>query len=194
EPADWAAAARGILATEKPDVIVVMLGLNDRVALREPAGEKSDKDKEKSADKKSEKKDARTKQEAKPAAPDGKADNAAKPDDKATDAELPQDDADNADASPMTAPEKTTRSPNGLYEFRDERWVKLYGKKIEEMIAVVKSKGVPVIWVGLPAIRGPKGPSDMLFLDSLYREASGKAGITYVHVLDGFVDEAGRLL
>ncbi|MGL6062680.1 MAG: DUF459 domain-containing protein, partial [Bradyrhizobium sp.] len=28
DPADWAAAAKGILATEKPDVIVVMLGLH----------------------------------------------------------------------------------------------------------------------------------------------------------------------
>ena len=60
--------------------------------------------------------------------------------------------------------------------------VELYSRKIDEMIAVVKAKGVPVIWVGLPAIRGPKGPQDMLFLDSLYREAAGKAGITYVDV------------
>ena len=30
EPADWAEAAKGILATEKPDAIVVMLGLDDR--------------------------------------------------------------------------------------------------------------------------------------------------------------------
>jgi hypothetical protein len=58
----------------------------------------------------------------------------------------------------------------------------------------LKSKGVPVIWVGLPAIRGPKGPSDMLFLDSLFRDAAGKAGITYVDVWDGFVDERGLLL
>jgi hypothetical protein len=62
------------------------------------------------------------------------------------------------------------------------------------MIAVVKSKGVPVVWVGLPAIRGTKGPSDMLFLDSLYREAAGKAGITYVDVWDGFVDERGLMM
>jgi hypothetical protein len=34
----------------------------------------------------------------------------------------------------------------------------------------------------------------MLFLDSLYRDAAGKAGITYVDVWDGFVDEAGRFL
>jgi hypothetical protein len=62
------------------------------------------------------------------------------------------------------------------------------------MIAVLKSKGVPVIWVGLPAVRGPKATADALFLDSLYREASNKAGITYVDVWDGFVDEAGRFL
>src|SRR5436305_8956949 len=34
----------------------------------------------------------------------------------------------------------------------------------------------------------------MLFLDSLYRDAAGKAGITYVDVWEGFVDEAGRFL
>jgi uncharacterized protein len=37
EPSDWTAAAKGILETEKPDVIVVMLGLNDRIAIREAA-------------------------------------------------------------------------------------------------------------------------------------------------------------
>ena len=53
---------------------------------------------------------------------------------------------------------------------------------------------MPVLWVGLPAMRGPKATSDMLFLDSLYRDGAGKAGITYVDVWDGFVDEAGRFL
>jgi hypothetical protein len=200
DPADWAAAAKAILATEKPDAIVVMLGLNDRVAMREPVSDKPDK----SSDKKSDKKDARAKPDAKPAdakpadakpaaKPDGAA-NATKGDDKAADTELPQDEADNADLPAVSAPEKSTRTPNGLYEFREERWVELYVKKIEEMVGVLKSKGVPVLWVGLPAIRGPKGTADMLFLDSLYRDAAGKAGITYVDVWDGFVDEAGRFL
>jgi uncharacterized protein len=191
EPADWAAAAKGILATEKPDVIVVMLGLNDRVAIREPV-EKNEK--EKSGERKGEKKDARGKETR----PDGKADKAkadenakenAKTDDK--DAEL--DEAD-SEAPPAPPTQRSARSPNGLYEFRDERWVELYSKKIEEMIAAVKSSGVPVVWVGLPAIRGTKGTSDMLFLDSLYRDAAGKAGITYVDVWDGFVDERGLFL
>jgi hypothetical protein len=34
----------------------------------------------------------------------------------------------------------------------------------------------------------------MLFLNSLYREAAAKAGITYVDVWDGFVDEGGLFL
>jgi uncharacterized protein len=197
DPADWAAAAKGILATEKPDAIVVMLGLSDRVAMREPAVEKSDA---KSSDKKSDKKDARGKPDAKPAdgksgaKPDGATDAAAKPDGKPVDTELSPDDAADNDVPPIIAPEKSTRSPNGVYEFREERWVELYTKKIEEMIGVMKSKGVPVLWVGLPAVRGAKATADMLFLDSLYRDAAGKAGITYVDVWDGFVDEAGRFL
>jgi hypothetical protein len=191
EPTDWAAAAKGILATEKPEAIVVMLGLNDRIAIREPAAEKSDT---KSADKKTDKKDAKAKpdgkaSDGKPA--DGAADANAKPDDKVVDSELPPEDAD---APPAITPEKSTRSPNGLYEFREERWVELYTKKIEEMIGVLKSKGVPVVWVGLPAVRGAKATSDMLFLDALYRDAAAKAGITYVDVWDGFVDDAGRFL
>jgi len=194
EPADWVAAAKGILATEKPDTIVVMLGLDDRAAMREPAADKSDK----ASDKMGDKKDARARPDTKPAdaktKPDSAPGTAAKPGDKAVDTELPQDEADNPDAPPIAAREKSARSPNGLYEFRDERWIELYTKKIEEMIAVLKSKGVPVLWVGLPAIRGQRATADALFLDSLYRNAAGKAGITYVDVWDGFVDEAGRFL
>ena len=104
------------------------------------------------------------------------------------------DDAEDDDAPQTAAPEKSARSAGGLYEFRDERWVELYAKKIEELIGVLKSKGVPVLWVGLPAIRGQRGTSDMLFLDALYRDGAGKAGITYVDIWDGFVDEAGRFL
>ena len=160
EPPDWAAAAKGILAQENPSAIVVMLGLNDRVALREPvAGDK--------------KKDPR-----------------ARPDDKPdTDA----NDDDIADPSPIIAPERGSRTPvAGAIDFREDRWSELYSKKIDEMIAVVKAKGVPVLWVGLPSVRGIKATSDMLFLNGLYRAAAEKAGITYVDVWDGFVDEAGR--
>ena len=186
DPADWAAAAKGILATEKPDAIVVMLGLNDRMPIREPVAEKTDG--KSAADQKVDKKDnkdAKAKPEGKPAG---------KPDDKPADAELSSDDAAGAGQPPVIVPEKGARSPDGVYEFREQRWVELYNKKIEEMIGVLRTKGVPVLWVGLPVVRGSKATADTLFLDSLYRDAAGKAGITYVDVWDGFVDEAGRFL
>src|SRR6266480_5638636 len=187
DPADWAAAAKGILATEKPDAIVVMLGLSDRTLIREPAAETTDGKSavDKKVDKKDDKKDAKAPPDGKPARKLG-----AEP----ADAELSPGDAAGVDRPPVIAPEKGARSPNGVYEFREERWVELYNKKIEEMIGVLKSKGVPVLWVGLPVVRGPKATADTLFLDALYRDAAGKAGITYVDVWDGFVDEAGRFL
>src|SRR5215211_4819395 len=100
EPADWAAAAKGILATEKADAIVVMLGLNDRVAIREPAAEKSDN---KASEKKSDK-DAKAKPDGKPSETKSaaKPDAVAKPDDKATDSELSPDDAAGNSDAPVT--------------------------------------------------------------------------------------------
>ena len=184
EPADWVAAARGILATEKADVIVVMLGLRDRISMHEPAPEKVDR---KSApDKKVDKnveKDATSNLESNPRTT---------PEDKPSDYELSGDAA--GPELPVIAPDKRARSPNGLYEFRDERWVQLYNNKIDEMIGVLRSKGVPVLWVGLPAVRGSTATADTLFLDALYHDAARKAGITYVDVWNGFVDEDGRFL
>src|SRR3977135_2933223 len=86
DPADWPAAAKGILATEKPDAIVVMLVRKDRISMREPAAEKTDGKPaaDQKIDKKDNKKDAKAKADGKPAG---------KPDDKPADAELSSDDA-----------------------------------------------------------------------------------------------------
>lgn len=213
EPADWAAAAKGILASEKADVIVVMLGLSDRVPIREPVvekkpdkpgtdGKKGKRDARKSDDrseparsadgKSADGKAADKPAEAAPSADSAKPADADKSvDGKSADADAPPDDED---TPAIMAPEKPSRTGGGVYEFRDPRWVELYNKKIDEMIAVLKTKGVPILWVGLPAVRGPKATSDMLFLDALYRDAAGKAGITYVDLWDGFVDESGRFM
>src|SRR4051795_10043770 len=118
EPADWTAAAKAILATEKPDAIVVMLGMHDRVAIREAITEKK-------TEKKDDKKDARGKTDAKPgdnktadgkpadakpadpkAKPEGSTDTA-KRDDKPVDAELSPDDAADNDTPQTSAPEKS---------------------------------------------------------------------------------------
>lgn len=82
--------------------------------------------------------------------------------------------------------------PGGSYEFHTDQWATLYAKRIDEMIAALKSKGVPIVWVGLPAIRGTKATSDMSYLDELYSERAEKGGIVYGDIWDGFVDDQGR--
>jgi uncharacterized protein len=54
------------------------------------------------------------------------------------------------------------------------------------------TRGVPIIWVGLPAIRGTRSTADMSYLDELYRARADNAGIVYVDVWDAFVDDQGH--
>jgi hypothetical protein len=91
------------------------------------------------------------------------------------------------DARPGTR--RTTRVVT--HEFRSERWVELYTERIDSIIAALKAKGVPVFWVGLPPINGPRARSDLAFLNEIFKARAEKAGIVYVDVWDGFIEESG---
>ncbi len=80
----------------------------------------------------------------------------------------------------------------GVIEFRSDQWVKVYARRIDKTIAALKSKGVPVFWVGLPSIRGTKSTADAIYLNNIYRDRAQRAGIVYIDVWDGFVDDAGK--
>jgi uncharacterized protein len=107
----------------------------------------------------------------------------------------------NSAGQPDTAPQngeqpaimanEPQRQP-GVTDFHTDKWSELYAKRIDDMIAALKSRGVPVLWVALPAIYGTRGTSDMSYLDELYRERAERAGIVYVDIWDLFVDEGGR--
>jgi uncharacterized protein len=159
---DWPQAARDILASEKADFIVMMIGMSDRQAIRERQVRGIP---------------------TKPNTPATGPGNPAAHDEEAQPA--PEEPAATA------TPEPATRT-GGTYEFRSELWPERYAKRIDEMIAVLKSKGVPVFWVGLPASRGTRSTADMAYLNNLYRSRAEKAGITFVDVWDGFVDEGGN--
>ena len=49
-----------------------------------------------------------------------------------------------------------------------------------------------MFWVGLPSVRGARATSEMVYLNDIYRGRAEKAGITYVDIWDGFVDDAGN--
>jgi uncharacterized protein len=171
----WPQAVKDVLATEKPNAIVIMLGLNDRVPLRERTLPPT--------------------RDGKPAAPPAvtpaKQGQENKQDAKSA-TEAPPDAPPKSDEQPAEAADARHAVPGATYDFRTDEWAELYKKRIDEMIAAAKSKGVPVLWVGLPAVRGPRATSDMSYLDDLYHAEADKAGIAYVDIWDGFVDENGR--
>jgi len=74
--------------------------------------------------------------------------------------------------------------------FRSKEWAEAYGKEVDEAIALLKSKGVPVFWVGLPSAKNIRA-ADIGFLNDLFREHADKDGIGYIDVWDAFVDEDG---
>src|SRR4029077_12483144 len=101
-------------------------------------------------------------------------------------------DAESPDQAPLAAESGRNSSPTGPFEFHTDQWEAAYIKRIDATTAALKSRGVAVFWVGLPAQRGPKATSDASYLNELYRGRAEKAGIVYVDVWDGFVDEQGR--
>ncbi len=178
---DWWHVARDLLAQEKANYVVMMLGVGDRQNIRE-----KDLAKEAEAEKKAAEKKAA---EKKPAADKPEANKEATPESKEAAA-----DKDEGVEQAIVAPEPTTpgKRANGIIEFRTEKWAEIYSKRIDETISALKSKGVPVFWVGLPSIRGPKSTADASYLNDLYRARAERAGAVYIDVWDGFVDEGGK--
>jgi uncharacterized protein len=198
---EWSQAVKDMLATEKPAAIVVMLGLNDRVPMklqpREVKPEAKPEGKQPPGANTATQGKLEGKQapaSANAAVPPGQA---APPqqgqDTKTTAQPAPAVSAQQSEEQPGSAATEPPRpTPGGTYEFHTDEWVQLYSKRIDDMMAALKSKGVPVIWVGLPAVRGPRATSEMSYLDDLYHARADKAGIVYVDIWDGFVDENGR--
>ena len=172
---DWWHVAREILNQEKANYVVMMLGVSDRQNIRE---RDLAKEAEKSAKEEQDKKDAKPEEQGK--AGDKSGENA----DKTADAKTDKNDKPDAKAKKPAA--------NGVVEFQSEQWERIYTRRIDDTIAALKSKGVPVFWVGLPPIRGTKSTSEASYLNNLYRQRAERAGIVYIDVWDGFVDEAGK--
>jgi hypothetical protein len=196
---DWPVAAREILAKENASFVVMMIGLGDREPIREqrppppapgttppkagtPAGAAQPKPAEaKPAEAKPAETPSATQQSPAPSAERG----SAQSDAEAHDTPAPQDE-------PVVAVAEQARGGTLTHEFRSEKWVEFYSKRVDETIAALKSKGVPVFWVGMPPVRGARSMSEMAFLNDIFRARAEKAGAIYIDVWDGFVDEGNR--
>jgi hypothetical protein len=89
-------------------------------------------------------------------------------------------------------PVQARQAAYGPWEFQSEMWELAYAKRIDATIAALKSAGVPVLWVGLPSQRDTNASAGSAYLNEFYRSQAEKAGIVYVDIWDGFVDEDGN--
>lgn len=163
---DWWHVARDTLAQEKANYVVMMLGVSDRQSIRErDLAKEADKKKGKDqADKPAAEKDAQSKNQV----------------------------GEQEQAGIVGPESQSGKKTSGVIEFHTDQWAEIYSKRIDETIAALKSKGVPVFWVGLPSIRGTKSTAEAAYLNDLYRARAERAGVVYIDVWDGFVDEAGK--
>ena len=159
---DWWHVARDELAQQKANYVVMMLGITDRQNIRE-----SDVAKEAEQD-------------------------AAKNAEKNAPLQLNGAAAPNTGKANEAKDKPKPRPAKGVIEFRSDQWDKVYSRRIDKTIAALKSRGVPVFWVGLPSIRGTKSTADAVYLNNLYRARAQRAGVVYIDVWDGFVDDAGK--
>jgi uncharacterized protein len=160
---EWPQVAREIITAEKPKFIVMMIGNNDRQTIREKAPPPAPAN-------------AQPIQPPPPVPPS-----------------RPDLERQPVQQQPSHLPPAQARQEAyGPWEFQSEKWEYAYIKRIDATIAALKSAGVPVIWVGLPSQRGTNASDESSYLNGLYRSQAEKAGIVYVDIWDGFVDEAGK--
>src|SRR5215813_5143169 len=160
---EWPQVAREIIAAEKPNLVVMMIGNNDRQSIRETAPPPAPAN-------------AQPIQPPPPVTP--------------TPPDLERQPV--KQQHPQLTPAQARQTAYGPWEFQSEKWELAYIKRIDATIAALKSAGVPVIWVGLPSQRGTNASDESSYLNELYRSRAEKAGIIYVDIWDGFVDEAGN--
>jgi hypothetical protein len=175
---EWPQVARELIAAERPKFIVMMVGFHDRQPIRERGATPARTSPTPSPTDDPEYHDPET--------PESRARQSA----DEQNAELQR-----AERSPETAPAGPTRgAPAGPMEFQSEAWQAAYIQRIDATIAALKSANVPVFWVGLPPQRNPRQAADAVYLNELYRARAERAGIVFIDIWDGFVDEAGRYI
>jgi hypothetical protein len=179
---EWPQIVREAIAADKPKFIVMMVGFHDRQQIREQRGAAT----------------TPSRGAAQPA-PQDDPEYAADPDspEARAKASAAQQNAElektKQTAKGAATPEqKKAQAPAGPLEFQTEAWQAAYVQRIDATIAALKAANVPVFWVGLPPQRDQRQSAAAVYLNELYRTRAERAGIIYVDIWDGFVDEGGR--
>ncbi|MDQ0510528.1 SGNH/GDSL hydrolase family protein [Ancylobacter amanitiformis] len=84
--------------------------------------------------------------------------------------------------------------PAGRAEPLDERWREIYGRRLDDVLLGLKLAGRPVVVVGLPPVEDDAANQRRTQFNVLLKEHVERAGLIFVDVTDGFVDENGKFM
>ncbi len=90
--------------------------------------------------------------------------------------------------------QQALRDADGNHEIRSDRWREIYVRRLDEMLAKLGQKGVPVFVVGLPSMQNGRLHSNMPYLNDILRERAQNIGAYYIDVWEGFVDDGGGFI
>ncbi len=77
-------------------------------------------------------------------------------------------------------------------KLRTAEWETLYRQRIDAVLELFAERGIPVIWLGLPPVTGPKTRQDLLFFNALYLDAVNAQNGIFVDIWNSFIGENDR--
>lgn len=83
---------------------------------------------------------------------------------------------------------------SGKEKFRTEGWFGEYQRRVLAFDKQVSGRGIPLLWVGLPAFDSASMTADAVQMNQLYRKQVESVGGEFVDVWDGFVSENNEFI
>ena len=84
------------------------------------------------------------------------------------------------------------RSASGRLAKGTPGWSTAYAARVTTLIQVIAAAGKPALWAGLAPVKSNALSRDYSVFNSIYREKTDAAGITFVETWNGFADDEGR--
>ena len=81
---------------------------------------------------------------------------------------------------------------SGRYEPGTPGWSRVYGDRVDQLSKLFRDARVPLVWMGLPAVRSAELSADIVRQNGVIRDRAAQDGASYVDSFEGFTDSAGR--
>lgn len=90
--------------------------------------------------------------------------------------------------------QQALRDADGVHELRSDRWREIYVKRLDEMLAKLGQKGVPVFVVGLPSMQNARLQANMPYMNEILRQRAQNIGAYFIDSWEAFADDGGGFI